>query len=682
MNKISSWQKFVKKNYRSVVREKKKRNSISNKALKHRTIMKHLSKMYKQARNKRHAIRQREPTEFLTSSRPVFDPEEYDPGLYYFAERANHLHRLDGPAIERDEYTSWNFKGVNHRLDGPAIERKNGAKEWTIQGYENHRLDGPAIENEDGTKKWYVEDKKMTEQEFVDKMKHVSVVENEKGDKIYKNSADKKSRLDGPAVEFSNGSKQWWIDGYLHRIGSPAVELSDGSKEWVINGDRHRLDGPAVEFSNGSKQWWVNGIRHRLDGPAVEWKNGAKEWFIEGKKMTETEFNEKINFFRQRLEIVKQWKKETEGEAREKIPVNYVSVYASLFYESCQTKFEQSRPKTLVTDEQRNSINKYQLDPIVYLPEELLNRVLSFYDKIPDEEKTVIFGVEQPSQESKNTTFFNLVYTKRHLAFLQDKLTYKEPMIDAQLIISQWVAWYYQNTLKEAAVLIKKLEDNVPKIKQYLPNVYKPELYAELFKDFFVNGKTLAEIENKTKKYKELNFYLHTEEGIHVIIPKMMTGLRNYNLLHEWIDDQLNNNNKDSLDRAASTCKFGKAGSGWMCGDGMFDTIPAILSEAEGSVKWEKKENEDDNIALNFQSIGAALIKKSKKKKSDFPGGHNSKEFIQFVGDLIWDNKIFRTNFGYNDELKLANMFKPNGLLRNYYDVDIIESLYDDLISG
>jgi hypothetical protein len=44
-----------------------------------------------------------------------------------------------------------------------------------------------------------------------------------------------------------------------------------GDKIWRNSkGKRHRLDGPAAEYSNGHKEWWVGGKRHRTDGPAVE----------------------------------------------------------------------------------------------------------------------------------------------------------------------------------------------------------------------------------------------------------------------------------------------------------------------------------------------------------------------------------------------------------------------------
>jgi hypothetical protein len=55
----------------------------------------------------------------------------------------------------------------------------------------------------------------------------------------------------------------------------------------------HREDGPAVEWLNGSKEWWLNGKRHREDGPAIEYSDGDKSWYLNGKKLTEQEFKKK-----------------------------------------------------------------------------------------------------------------------------------------------------------------------------------------------------------------------------------------------------------------------------------------------------------------------------------------------------------------------------------------------------
>ena len=32
-----------------------------------------------------------------------------------------------------------------------------------------------------------------------------------------------------------------------------------GFKSWYFNGKRHRTDGPALEYSDGSKEWYING---------------------------------------------------------------------------------------------------------------------------------------------------------------------------------------------------------------------------------------------------------------------------------------------------------------------------------------------------------------------------------------------------------------------------------------
>ena len=68
----------------------------------------------------------------------------------------------------------------------------------------------------------------------------------------------------------------------LHRVDGPAIEWSNGRKAWYINGKLHREDGPAVEWKNVHKEWYVNGKLHRLDGPAVIWYDGEEEWWVNG----------------------------------------------------------------------------------------------------------------------------------------------------------------------------------------------------------------------------------------------------------------------------------------------------------------------------------------------------------------------------------------------------------------
>ena len=56
------------------------------------------------------------------------------------------------------------------------------------------------------------------------------------------------------------GTLRWYNEkAQLHREGEPAIEWGDGSKEWFINGKRHRKNGPAVKYTDGYKEWWENG---------------------------------------------------------------------------------------------------------------------------------------------------------------------------------------------------------------------------------------------------------------------------------------------------------------------------------------------------------------------------------------------------------------------------------------
>ena len=66
---------------------------------------------------------------------------------------------------------------------------------------------------------------------------------------------------------------------------NPVID-EDGDEYWYANGEYHRLDGPAVEYTNGYKSWYVNGERHRLDGPAIEFASGTKFWFVGDEKLS------------------------------------------------------------------------------------------------------------------------------------------------------------------------------------------------------------------------------------------------------------------------------------------------------------------------------------------------------------------------------------------------------------
>jgi NADPH-dependent ferric siderophore reductase len=37
------------------------------------------------------------------------------------------------------------------------------------------------------------------------------------------------------------------------------VKVHPDRTEWFLNGKLHREDGPAVEWADGSRSWWLNG---------------------------------------------------------------------------------------------------------------------------------------------------------------------------------------------------------------------------------------------------------------------------------------------------------------------------------------------------------------------------------------------------------------------------------------
>jgi hypothetical protein len=160
------------------------------------------------------------------------------------------------------------LNGQYHRVDGPAIEWASGEKYWYLNG-QPHREDGPAVECANGYKSWYLNGEKLTEEEFKLKM----------------------NAKEYPKKEVASEGIFWRNEkGEYHREDGPAIEWSSGAKEWWLNGKLHRKDGPAVEYANGDKNWFLNGQRHRANGPACEWVDGRKEWYLNGKRLSEEQY--------------------------------------------------------------------------------------------------------------------------------------------------------------------------------------------------------------------------------------------------------------------------------------------------------------------------------------------------------------------------------------------------------
>lgn len=127
---------------------------------------------------------------------------------------------------------------------------------------------------------------------------------------------------DGPAVIWSDGSLEFFVNGFLHNDDGPALIENHKNfirKQWYVSGVLHREDGPAVEHMNtngtsyveyhkegklhnedgpavvhptGTKLWYKNGIIDRIDGPAIINMKGQEvignQWFVSNRDVTKT----------------------------------------------------------------------------------------------------------------------------------------------------------------------------------------------------------------------------------------------------------------------------------------------------------------------------------------------------------------------------------------------------------
>ena len=176
-----------------------------------------------------------------------------------------------------------------------AIERKKGPQERgaTLQGFNGREIPPEAAEKIldvlDKTVDQFLAAKQAQKIE-----KDVPTRVLEDGTKEWRNEAGELHRENGPAIEYEDGSKEYYQKGLLHREDGPArVEITDNVAvsyaEYRIRGELHREDGPAIERDTGEKEYYRHGKLHREDGPAIERPDGTKEYYMNGEKTTAAE---------------------------------------------------------------------------------------------------------------------------------------------------------------------------------------------------------------------------------------------------------------------------------------------------------------------------------------------------------------------------------------------------------
>lgn len=148
------------------------------------------------------------------------------------------------------------------------------------------RIDGPAVQFSDGDCQWMINNvlhredcpAELTSYGMRHWCRH-----------------GKSHRIGGPAVQFVEygyyyyGNETWCIDGVIHRTDGPARSDPHKGTFWYWKGKRHRTDGPAVERNTGRKEWYWKGKRHRIDGPAIERNDGSAEWWFHGEQVDKSQ---------------------------------------------------------------------------------------------------------------------------------------------------------------------------------------------------------------------------------------------------------------------------------------------------------------------------------------------------------------------------------------------------------
>jgi hypothetical protein len=61
-----------------------------------------------------------------------------------------------------------------------------------------------------------------------------------------------------------------------------------------FDGHFHCSNGPAIEYKNGSRFWYVRGYCHRENGPAKEFSTGRKEYWLFGERIPKKKFTKKL----------------------------------------------------------------------------------------------------------------------------------------------------------------------------------------------------------------------------------------------------------------------------------------------------------------------------------------------------------------------------------------------------
>ncbi len=103
------------------------------------------------------------------------------------------------------------------------------------------------------------------------------------------------------------------------------VKVYDGGGYTVWynkEGQLHRLNGPAVENSDGYKTYWMNGKCHNLEGPAVIYSSGEVEYHIENKLYSKKDWEKEVQKIKSSTKSLENQEVEVNGIKYKLVPVD------------------------------------------------------------------------------------------------------------------------------------------------------------------------------------------------------------------------------------------------------------------------------------------------------------------------------------------------------------------------
>lgn len=209
-------------------------------------------------------------------------------------------HRDVGPAIElANGDKEWFVDGVRHRDGGPAIIKHGGERLWYDKGHLS-RKNGPAIMNiKGGQEKWYLEGCLHREDgpaaiypAATDQFRYEWWINGEQIGQVEFALRVKYLSFLNSSPEVGKDLKNHFCDGQKnsHHENGPARVWNDGTLEWFQHGKRHREDGPAVEFPNGDRLFFLFGrqISEKLHAGRMMIQNKSQLTVVSGEKKAET----------------------------------------------------------------------------------------------------------------------------------------------------------------------------------------------------------------------------------------------------------------------------------------------------------------------------------------------------------------------------------------------------------